>query len=245
MRDSNSPSAKANTAFNAEEDLRDLFMEAYREYRNDVIGNGKDYARFFDDFIFGHQFYAAANVDEGNARSVNIHKIDTLLRERKDLVEKFFSSSTFGPSDFIAMLNDFDKGLPATETTAGEKRPNFECVLSDTQAAAIASIANDLNIFREKVSGKDMANLFSPSPDIRLCSSNNRKLAVLFDALAEDNLINRDWQKVIAATGIITSSANTPLTQSKISSALSEARADDSAAFNAIRKRVHEIAEKQ
>lgn len=68
---------------------------------------------------------------------------------------------------------------------------------------------------------------------------------MLFDALAEDNHINRDWQKVIAATGIITSSANTPLTQSKISSALSEARADDSAAFNAIRKRVHEIAKKQ
>lgn len=245
MRDSSNPSEKTKKAFNPEEDLRDLFMEAYREYRKDVIGNGKEYARFVDDFIFGHQFYAAANVDEGNARSVNIHKIDTLLRERKDLAEKFFSSETFGPSDFIAMLNDFDKGLPVSETSARDKRPNFKCELSETQTAAIASIANDLNIFRQEVSGEDMANLFSPSPHIRLCSANNRKLAVLFDTLAEDNMISRDWQKVIATSGIIKSSANAPLTQSKLSSALSEARADKSAAFNTIRKRVHEIAEKQ
>lgn len=192
MRDSNNPSDKAHNAFNAEEDLRDLFMEAYREYRNEVIDNGKDYARFVDDFIFGHEFYQASNVDEGNARSVNIHKIDTLLRERKDLVEKFFSSKTFGPSDFIAMLNDFDKGLPPTAPAYGKKSLNFECDLSEAQTAAIASIANDLDIFRQEVSDKDMANLFSPSPDIRLNSANNRKLAVLFDTLADDSLICRD-----------------------------------------------------
>ena len=245
MGDSKTSSGKTHESYDPEGDLRDLFMDAYRKYRNDVIGNGKDYARFVDDFIFGHQFYAAANVDEGNARSVNIHKIDTLLRERKDLVEKFFSSSTFGPSDFIVMLDDFDKGLSATDPVLRKKSLNFECDLSDEQTKAIASIANDLNIFREEVSGSDMANLFSVAPDIRIHSANNRKLAVLFDTLAEDGLICRDWQKVIATTGIITSSSNVPLTQSKLSSALSEARGEKSAAFDTIRKRVHEITRNQ
>lgn len=245
MGDSKTTSGKAHESYDPEGDLRDLFMEAYRKYRNDVIGNGKEYPRFVDDFIFGHQFYQAATVDEANGRSVNIHKIDTLLQQRKDLVEKFFSSSTFGPSDFIAMLDDFDKGLSATDPVLRKKGLNFECDLSDEQTKAIASIANDLNIFREEVSGSDMANLFSVAPDIRIHSANNRKLAVLFDTLAEDGLICRDWQKVIATTGIITSSSNVPLTQSKLSSALSEARGEKSAAFDTIRKRVHEITRNQ
>ena len=73
-------------------------------------------------------------------------------------------------------------------------------------------------------------------------SANNRKLAVLFDSLSYEKLISTDWQKVIAATGVIISSANAPLTQSKLSTALNEARGEGSAAFVTIRKRVHEIA---
>lgn len=245
MRDSKAPADKGSTVYNPEEDLRDLFMEAYASYRTNVIGNGQDYARFVDDFIFRHEFYSAPDVEQGNERSVNVHRIDSLLKDRKDLVETYFSSATFGPTDYIAMLNDFNKGIPASKPATGGKRINFECDLSASQTEAIASIANDTNIFRNEVSGEEMANLFSPSPSVRLVSANNRKLAVLFDALAGENLISRDWQKVIAATGVIISSANTSLTQSKLSSALTEARSESSAAFNAIRKRVHEIVEKQ
>lgn len=141
------------------------------------------------------------------------------------------------------MFSEFNRGtVPVSPVIAGGKTLNFGCDLTDRQTQEIADIANDLNIFKQKVSGEDMANLFSPSPDIRLMSANNRKLAILFDSLFYEKLIVGDWQKVIAATGVIISSTNAPLTQSKLSTALSEARSEENAAFVTIRKRVHEIA---
>ena len=141
------------------------------------------------------------------------------------------------------MFSEFNRGTATVSPVFdGGKTMNFGCDLTARQTQAIADIANDLNIFRQKVSGEDMANLFSPSPDIRLMSANNRKLAILFDSLSYEKLIVGDWQKVIAATGIIISSANAALTQSKLSTALNEARGEENAAFVTIRKRVHEIA---
>ena len=218
-------------------------MEAYRRYQSEVIGCGKSYDRYADDFICDHRFNYAVSAWEANQKYSNLNRIDTLLKTRRDLVEKYFLSKTFGPTDFAAMFSEFNRGTaPVSPVFDGGKAMNFGCDLTARQTQAIADIANDLNIFRQPVSGEDMAKLFSPSPHIRLISANNRKLAILFDSLSYDNLIAGDWQKVIAATGIIISSANAPLTQSKLSTALNEARGEESAAFVTIRKRVHEIA---
>ena len=242
MRDSRNRSGKGAASFDADKDLRDLFSEAHSRYKKEVIDGGKDYFRFVDDFVFGHQFYLAHDVDEANARGVNVRRIGSLLRDRRDLVEKYFSCSAFGSDDFSAMFNDFNRGT-AYVPASGVKTLNFGGALSAQQTAAIASIANGLHIFRQEVSAEDMADLFSQSPHIRLVSANNRRLAVLFDALSCERLIDGDWQKVIAASGIFVSSIGAPLTQSKLSSALNGARADGTAAFSTIRKRVHEVAE--
>lgn len=243
MRDSKKHSGKGAAPFDAVKDLRALFSEAHSHYRTEVIGGGKDYTRFVDDFIFGHQFYCADSIDEGNARGVNVRRIGTLLRNRRDLVEKYFSGTTFDSAAFSAMFNEFNRGVVSLRPTSGGKSLNFGCGFSTEQAEAIASIANSLNIFSHEVSAGDIADLFSLSPHIRLVSANNRRLAVLFDALSYERLISGDWQKVIAATGAIISSANAPLTQSKLSSALADARTEDTAVFNTIRKRVHQLTE--
>lgn len=243
MRDPNKPDENGSGVFDPDRNLRALFMEAYRRYQSEVIGCGKSYDRYADDFICDHRFNYAVSALEANQKYTNLNRIDTLLMERRDLVEKYFSSKVFGPTDFAAMFSEFNRGkAPAIPTVAATKSMNFGCDLTARQTQAIADIANDLNIFRQKVSGEDMANLFSPSPDIRLMSANNRKLAILFDSLSYEKLIVGDWQKVIAATGIIISSANAALTQSKLSTALNESRGEESAAFVTIRKRVHEIA---
>ncbi len=242
MRDSRNSSGKVAASFDADKDLRGLFSEAHSHYRTEVIDGGKDYDRFVDDFVFGHQFYCAETIDEGNARGVNIRRIGSLLRDRRDLVEKYFSGITFGSDDFTAMFNEFNRGTAYMQASC-VKTLNFGGALSAEQTKAIALIANCLHIFRQEVSAEDMADIFSPSPHIRLVSANNRRLAVLFDALSYERLIGGDWQKVIADTGIIVSSTNAPLTQSKLSSALNGARADGTAAFSTIRKRVHEVTE--
>lgn len=243
MRDSKKPSDIGNGVFDPDKNLRALFTEAYSRYRKEVIGSGKSYDRYADDFISDHRYNIASSVQEGNSKYTNTMRIDTLLRQRKDLVEKYFSSTVFGPTDFVAMLNDFNRGAMPSVPASAAKSLNFGCDLSAAQVQAIASIANDLNIFKQGVSAEDMANLFSPSPNTRLISANNRRLAILFDALSHESLISGDWQKVIAATSVILSSVNTPLTQSKLSSALNEAKEEKTAAFTTIRKRVHEVAE--
>lgn len=243
MGDPNKPDENGSGVFDPHRNLRALFMEAYRRYQSEVIGCGKSYDRYADDFICDHRFNYAVSAWEANQKYSNLNRIDTLLKTRRDLVEKYFLSKTFGPTDFAAMFSEFNRGTaPVSPVFDGGKAMNFGCDLTARQTQAIADIANDLNIFRQPVSGEDMAKLFSPSPHIRLISANNRKLAILFDSLSYDNLIAGDWQKVIAATGIIISSANAPLTQSKLSTALNEARGEESAAFVTIRKRVHEIA---
>lgn len=243
MRDSKNHSGKGAAPFDAVKDLRGLFSEAHSHYRTEVIGGGKDYIRFVDDFIFGHQFYCADSIDEGNARGVNVRRIGALLRNRRDLVEKYFSGTTFDSVAFSAMFNEFNRAKPEAVPAAAAKTPNFGCSLSASQIAGLADLANETGIFRVEASTDNMANLFSPSPTVRLVSANNRRVAVFFDALAEENLIGREWQKVIAATGAIISSANAPLTQSKLSSALADARTEDTAVFNTIRKRVHQLTE--
>lgn len=243
MGDPNKPDENGSGVFDPDRNLRALFMEAYRRYQSEVIGCGKSYDRYADDFICDHRFNYAVSAWEANQKYTNLNRIDTLLKTRRDLVEKYFSSKTFGPTDFAAMFSEFNRGTaPVSPVIAGGKTLNFGCDLTDRQTQEIADIANDLNIFKQKVSGEDMANLFSPSPDIRLMSANNRKLAILFDSLFYEKLIVGDWQKVIAATGVIISSTNAPLTLSKLSTALSEARSEENAAFVTIRKRVHEIA---
>lgn len=243
MGDQNKPDENGSGVFDPDRNLRALFMEAYRRYQSEVIGCGKSYDRYADDFICDHRFNYAVSAWEANQKYTNLNRIDTLLKTRRDLVEKYFLSKTFGPTDFAAMFSEFNRGTaPISPVIAGGKTMNFGCDLTAMQTQAIADIANDLNIFRQPVSGEDMAKLFSPSPHIRLISANNRKLAILFDSLSYEKLIAGDWQKVIAATGVIISSANAPLTQSKLSTALNEARGEESAAFVTIRKRVHEIA---
>lgn len=238
MGECKKPSGK-DAVFDANEDLRSLFMEAYTSYRKEVIGNGKCYNRFADDFIVGHRFYCAATPYEANARNVNVNRIDTLLHDRRDLAEKYFRTSHFGPMDYMAMLSEFDSGTASGQASAGML--NFESDLSSDRTAAIAAIANDLRIFKAQVTPGDMANLFSPSPSVMLAAANNRKLAILFDALAGESLVCTDWQKVIAATGCITSSSGSDFTQSSLSSALNGAREEESAAFSTIRKRVRDM----
>lgn len=244
MRDSERPSDTNGGVYDPDKNLRALFTEAYTRYRNEVIGSGKSYDRYADDFISDHRYNSAFTLQEENSRYTNTMRIDSLLRERRDLVEKYFSSKVFGPTDFVAMYSDFNRGtdVPGSKST-GVRTENFGSSLTDTQIAAIAAVANDFNIFTRQVTAGDVANLFSASPDVRLVSANNRRLAMLFDTLASADLICGDWQRVIAASGTVISSSGTPLTQDRLSSALNGARSERSAVFSTIRKRVNEIAD--
>ncbi|MCH5224332.1 MAG: hypothetical protein J1E82_09845 [Muribaculaceae bacterium] len=245
MTENNPAKQVAGSESDSEPSLQSLFNEAYSAYRTEVIGKGILYDRFADDFINGHKYFIAGNVEQANQQNQNLNIIGTLILHRKDLVEKYFSADQFDTSDFNAMLNEFN--------TTNSKQPvqhkdttlvtnNFGASFSPSQIAILTSIANDCNIFKGRVTEDVMAALFSPNPDVRLIAHNNRKLVIFFDTLAEDNLINRNWQKTIADSGIIASSSDTPFSQPKLSSALNGAKSETNAGFDTIRKRVKEVA---
>ena len=127
------------------------------------------------------------------------------------------------------MINELNTGRAGpTETTEG--KPYFMSSLSEAQKAALAVLAVKVQIFKGEISVADISALMDCDATKPLKSANNRRVAVFFDELANARLIERDWQKVIAVNELILSSASdTPLSRSAISSALAEARSENSA----------------
>lgn len=121
MRDPNKPDENGSRVFDPDKNLRALFMEAYRRYQSEVIGCGKSYDRYADDFICDHRFNYAVSAWEANQKYTNLNRIDTLLKTRRDLVEKYFSSKTFGPTDFTAMFSEFNRGPPRSPRSSPEE----------------------------------------------------------------------------------------------------------------------------
>ena len=110
-------------------------------------------------------------------------------------------------------------------------------------AESLAEIASKTGVFKEGVTADELTALLDCRLAKPLKSANNRRLAVFFDALADARLIERDWQKVLAANGSVTSSASDrSLSRSALSSALAEAKTGMSAAVAAIRKEVRKVA---
>jgi hypothetical protein len=69
-------------------------------------------------------------------------------------------------------------------------------------------------------------------------------LVVVSDMLCSKNLICKQWQSVIAKHKLIlSSSTDKPLTTTKLSSATSDAKSTNASIYEAIRKKVQEIAD--
>ena len=85
--------------------------------------------------------------------------------------------------------------------------PTFEHVFTDTQLEHLASIVNELHIFREEnITTEQMKSILNCSPIVILKSKNNRLLAHLFDQLSRREYITEDWQAVIARNKLFKSS---------------------------------------
>lgn len=137
------------------------------------------------------------------------------------------------------MINELNTGRAGpTETTEG--KTYFMSSLSEAQKAALAV---KVQIFKGEISVADISALLDCQVAKPLKSANNRRVAVLFDELADARLIKRDWQKVVAVNRLILSSAtDAPLSRSALSSALAEAKTENSATTVAIRKGVRQVA---
>ncbi len=230
-------------------ELWSLCEAAYTQYRNEVIGFGKLYDRYADDYLNSHSFSGNLDAASLNEHRKNIGIMTELLRNRRDLVEKYFRNGNFCLSEFQALHKELDTTVApiikgnTLRPKPDRPKPSFQCFFNEIQLSLIANYANEAQLFSTPVSAEEMKNFFSASITMPLKAANNRRVAVFLDAMCDMNMICRRWQHVIAENDLLLSSVtDRPLKVSNLSSALNEAKADPRCVYDTIRKMEEHIA---
>ncbi|WP_270415531.1 hypothetical protein [Bacteroides ovatus] len=180
--------------------------------------------------------------------------MEELLTIRKDLVQKYFAKEKLSDSDYSIMHQEFNttqlssnSEIPiASEVlpVAVTSKSNFQCCFNSSQIRLISYSVNETHLFTPDVSEAEMKAFFDCCLEHPLKSVCNRRVAFFFDTLCEHKLISPRWQHIIDKNGLILSSAkNTPLNNSKLSTALNEAKQNDGCVYRTIELRVQKIAE--
>ena len=189
-------------------------------YRTAVMEYGMSYERFREDFINSRTFHSKQDCDIMNDHQVNLGRISSFLSSRKDLVRKY-SSVEADLNAFHACMRDFMLSGPRTKSES----VYFECFLSDRVLSIIADAANDIPLFRQRVSAEDMGKLFNECVGIGgspLVANQNTTVAYFFSQLNYSGIISARYQRVIAVNKLFMSSRGlSHMTQVDLASALS------------------------
>ncbi len=207
--------------------LLEMLREAHDLYQVEVVNQGKLYQRYADDFVYSHEFHDAVDARSKNEHQKNYRIIDSLLTNRRDLVEYYFNKIDASDGDLKEMLHLFNTTQPSSNTFVARKRVreasdfNLCSCLDNDDLDNLAHCCNEAQIFREVINASDLLSLLDGRMTMPLHSRNNRLVAFFFDQLSLYNLIIRNWQNVIAHQRcIVSSTGKDTLTQKSLSSAL-------------------------
>lgn len=171
-------------------------------FKKVVMEGGVSYDRFRDDFINSHTFHAVRSSAVRNDHQVNLGRIGALLKDREDLVRKYYS----GESDRETFLSCMRELMLEGGDRPKARSLNFECFFSDKVLTLLTQAANDIPLFRRPVSAEDMARLFnecSANDEDPLIANKNTVLAYFFSQMNSYGLITANYQLVIATNRLI------------------------------------------
>ncbi len=204
-----------------------MLHEAYDLYQVEVINEGKLYQRYADDFVYSHEFHDDVDAWSKNEHQKNFRILDSLLTNRRDLVETYFSKINMNDSELKEMLHLFNTTLPTTQNFIARSKTretddyNLCSCLNNDDLIDLSCCCNEAHIFSEVIDAEDLYSLLNGKLTQPLHSRNNRLVAFFFDQLSLHNLIIRNWQNVIAHQKcIVSSTGKGVLTQRSLSSAL-------------------------
>jgi len=193
------------------------------------MNQGKLYQRYADDFVSSHEFHDAIDARSRNEHQKNFRIMRSLLYDRRDLVEAFFRKDYAGEEDLKELLHLFDTTTSSSKTfvTSGEHRSYAEaslhCPLDMDDCMTLANACNEAGVFSESVTENSLLSLLKGTLSSPLHSCNNRLVAYFFNQLFYSNLIDRNWQYVLARQKcIVSSSGKGTLTQRSFSNAVYE-----------------------
>ena len=217
-------------------ELFTLLKEASFTYRKEVLGEGKLYELYVEDFLNGHYYSDHRDAAGKNGHRKNIGIVRGLLTKRKDLVEQFFSNGLLAPDRMDELLRLFN----TTQAPSGPKeepdkpRPetnlpalSLGSFLNDNQLSLIVHCANEAQLFTTPVDTGILRSLLEGTLHRPLKSANNRLVAFFFDRLCHHRLILSRWEHLLEQAGsILGSKDGRPLKHGQYSSALSLAKSN-------------------
>lgn len=229
-----------------------FYKIAHELYQSEVVGERKLYNRYVKDFLNSHAYTDCMDSAGMNEHKKNFHIMEELLTTRKDLVQKYFSIEKLCDSDYSIMHQEFNITLPSPNSEisivsdslpdAINSKLDFQCYFNSIQIKLITCSVNEIHLFSPDVSEIEMRAFFSCCLEHPLKSVCNRRVAFFFDTLSKYKLISSRWQHIIDKKGLILSSSkNVPLNNSKLSTALNEAKQNDGCIYRTIKMRVQEI----
>ena len=228
------------------EELFALLSEARVIYLQDVIKSGKRYDRYVDDFVNSHRYINCNDAVCRNCHEMNIYIVKGLLHDCAGLVKKFFTAGTFSFEDCMRLkwkYNFYESSFPGSPGVDNPMRVpplSFGCNFSREQMKGIVACATAFHLFFvSTLRIEDMEALFSCQEDFSIRVNNVRHVAVMFDALLENKLIEPYWQSVLdKGRFLVSKDGKSYVSASSLSTALSIARIKKTAVANGIRKAI-------
>lgn len=227
-----------------------MLSEARELYLQDVMVGGKRYGRYVDDFINSHRYIDCNSAVCRNCHEMNIHIVKGLLLDCTSLIRNLFTADRFSFETCMAVKRKYDlagewSGPSRMEDSRNDPPLSFGCNLSSEQMTGIVACANAYHLFCvSMLRSEDMEALFACKEGFCIHVNNIRHVAVLFDALLENKLIQPHWQSVLdRGRFLLTKDSARHVTASSLSSALSAARNNMTSANLGIRKAVSRLKE--
>lgn len=214
--------------------LRQLLLEAHREYQ-DYVATGVMTLRVFAlQFLDGHHY-----ADAGRAIDKNLHHkvlgfVGILLSERTDLVKQFFTRPSLETPDIDKVIflvyterRDDEKQNPERCIKPVKQRAisSLNCRIKDEDMILLAECANHAAFFKDMVDSRTISDLLHCRLSVPLVADNLMGFAYFFDKLSAMHLVGRNWQTTLERCGaILLQGGDKPQRHENFASALSRAR---------------------
>lgn len=210
-----------------------LVKQAQESYTAEVVTRQKSYRRYVLDFIHSKRYHDETDAWSKNEHLKNYRTIVDLLRGHEKLVRKYFEQEVFDDMQISGLLNEFYTFDLSQTDAPGDilerasaprtKTPDivFKPALGRDMIDLIVQLANEVNLFKERLDANDVATRYETDTLQPVTSRNNTRLVLSLDKLASHGIIPYNWQAFIAKRKlVISSSGKKHLDQHDLSSTL-------------------------
>lgn len=228
----------------------ELLSEARVFYLQDVIADGKRYSRYVDDFVNSHRYINCDNAVCRNCHEMNLHIVKGLLTENASHIKAIFTAASFSFEEYMKLKRMYDtsESLPTAGKNCIDEPTyvpplSFGCNFTQEQMTGIVSCANTYHLFCVSMLRiENMEALFSCREGFCIRVNNIRRVAILFDALLENSLIQPYWQSVLdKGKFLLSKDGKRFVSASSLSSTLSIARSNMDSISYSIRKSIAQL----